>query len=52
MVRGRDIYLHLPAGFGKTTLTVDYFQKCLETTATTRNLNTVTRLVELSRRQC
>ena len=51
-VRGRDIYLNLPAGFGKTALTADYFQKCLGTTATTRNWNTVRRLVELSRPRC
>jgi uncharacterized protein (DUF1697 family) len=52
VVHGRDVYLHLPAGFGKTTLTVDYFQKHLETPATTRNWNTVNTLVELSRGRC
>ncbi|MES1255741.1 MAG: DUF1697 domain-containing protein [Acidobacteriota bacterium] len=52
VVRGRDIYLHLPSGAGQTTLSVDYFQKQLGTSATTRNWNTVNRLVDLSRRSC
>lgn len=48
--RGREIYLHLPNGAGRTKLTVDYFERRLGARATARNWNTVTKLLVLARR--
>jgi uncharacterized protein (DUF1697 family) len=47
-VVGRDVYLYIPAGYGETKLTNAFFEKKLGTTATTRNWNTVNKLVELA----
>ena len=47
-VRGRDIYLHLPAGVAKTKLSNAYFDARLATTSTVRNWRTVLKLVELA----
>lgn len=48
-VRGRQIYLRLPNGAGRTKLTVDHFERRLGTRATARNWRTVTKLLELAR---
>jgi uncharacterized protein (DUF1697 family) len=48
-VRGREIYLHLPNGAGRSRLTMDYFEKRLGVRATARNWKTVTKLLELTR---
>jgi uncharacterized protein (DUF1697 family) len=48
-VAGREIYLHLPNGFGRSKLTLDYFERRLGVAATARNWNTVTKLLELAR---
>jgi uncharacterized protein (DUF1697 family) len=47
-VRGREIYLHLPNGAGRSKLTIDYFEKRLGVRATARNWKTLTKLSELS----
>ena len=47
-VRGRDIYLRLPKGAGKTKLTNAYFDSRLATTSTGRNWRTTTKLLELA----
>lgn len=47
-LEGREIYLHLPTGFGRSKLTVDYFERRLEVAATARNWKTVTKLVALT----
>jgi uncharacterized protein (DUF1697 family) len=47
-VRGREIYLHLPNGMGRSKLTIDYFEKRLGVRATARNWKTVTKLVDLT----
>jgi uncharacterized protein (DUF1697 family) len=47
-VEGREIYLHLPNGFGRSKLTIDYFERVLEVRATARNWKTLTKLVELT----
>jgi uncharacterized protein (DUF1697 family) len=47
---GREVYLHLPNGFGRSKLTIDYFERRLGLRATARNWNTLLRLRELSRR--
>ena len=46
-VRGRQIYLHMPNGMGRTKLTNDYFDRGLRTVSTVRNWNTVRKLSEL-----
>jgi len=39
----------MPNGFGRSKLTVDYFERRLGLAATARNWKTVTKLVELTR---
>lgn len=46
---GRDLYLHLPNGAGRTKLTIDYLERTLGVRGTQRNWNTVLRLVALAR---
>lgn len=46
-VRGREVYLRLPNGAGRTRLTNDYFDAKLATVSTGRNWRTVTTLFEL-----
>ena len=45
---GRELYLHLPAGFGQTKLTNAAIEKALSVRATQRNWNTVMRLAEMA----
>jgi uncharacterized protein (DUF1697 family) len=47
IVRGREVYLHLPNGVARSKLTNDYFDSKLATTSTGRNWRTVTKLFEL-----
>ena len=47
-LQGREIYLRLPNGAGRSKLTVDYFEKRLGVRATARNWRTLTKLVELT----
>jgi uncharacterized protein (DUF1697 family) len=46
-VRGREVYLRLPAGMARTKLTNAYFDAQLATTSTGRNWRTTARLLEL-----
>jgi uncharacterized protein (DUF1697 family) len=46
-VRGREIYLQLPNGMGRTKLTNNYFDSRLKTVSTARNWRTVTTLCEM-----
>ena len=46
-VSGREIYLHMPNGMGRTKLTCAYFDSRLSTIATARNWATVLRLLEM-----
>lgn len=48
-VRGRDVYLHLPNGVGRTKLSNAYLDSKLGTTSTLRNWRTVLKLVELTK---
>lgn len=48
-VLGREIYLHIPAGFADTRLTNAYFDTALATVSTFRNWRTVLKLIEMSR---
>ena len=47
-VVGREVYLHLPGGYGRSKLSNAFFEKQLEVAATSRNWNTVTKLAELA----
>jgi uncharacterized protein (DUF1697 family) len=47
-VRGREIYLHLPNGAGRSKLTLDYFEKRLGARGTARNWRTLNKLIELT----
>jgi uncharacterized protein (DUF1697 family) len=49
IVRGREIYLSCPGGYGRTKLTNAFFERQLDVRATTRNWKTVTTLRELAR---
>lgn len=46
-LRGRELYLHLPNGVGRTKLDNGYLERTLGTTTTVRNWRTVTTLVEM-----
>jgi uncharacterized protein (DUF1697 family) len=46
-VRGREVYLSLANGVGRTRLTNDYLDRTLGTTSTLRNWNTVLKLASL-----
>jgi uncharacterized protein (DUF1697 family) len=45
---GREIYLHLPNGSGRTKLTIDYFERRLGVRATARNWRTLQKVLELA----
>jgi uncharacterized protein (DUF1697 family) len=47
-VDGRQVYLWCPNGVGRSKLPKDFFAKRLSVSATARNWNTVTKLVELT----
>jgi uncharacterized protein (DUF1697 family) len=47
-VSGGEIFLYYPEGSGRTRLTLDYFERRLGTAGTSRNWNTVLKLVELT----
>ncbi|MCI0629022.1 MAG: DUF1697 domain-containing protein [Phycisphaerales bacterium] len=48
LVRGREIYLNLPKGVGKTKLTNGYFDSALGVTSTMRNWRTALKLLEMA----
>jgi uncharacterized protein (DUF1697 family) len=47
-VKGREVYLHLPNGAGRTKLTLDYLERRLGVAGTQRNWNTLLKLIELA----
>ena len=49
-LEGRELYLHLPNGAGRSKLTLDYLERVLGVRGTQRNWNTLLRLLELARR--
>jgi uncharacterized protein (DUF1697 family) len=48
-VLGREVYLRLPNGLGRSKLTIDWFERGLGVRATARNWNTLRKLIELTR---
>ena len=49
VTKGRIIYGHSPEGLGKAKMNNNFFESKLKVTATTRNLNTVKALIEMTR---
>ena len=47
-VKGREVYLHTPKGYGRSKLSNAYFERQLGVAGTTRNWNTVRKLAELA----
>jgi uncharacterized protein (DUF1697 family) len=47
-VAGRELYLRLPNGAGRTKLTLDYLERILGVRGTQRNWNTLLKLIDLS----
>ena len=47
-VAGREIYLSLENGAGRTRLTLDWFERGLRVTGTQRNWNTLLKLIDLT----
>jgi uncharacterized protein (DUF1697 family) len=45
---GKEIYLFIPGGYGRTKLSNDFFEKKLKLSATTRNWKTINRLLEIA----
>lgn len=46
---GENIYLFCPGGYGNTKLTNNFFESKLKINATTRNWNTINKLMELAK---
>ncbi len=51
-VAGREIYLHVPNGMGRSKLTNAYFDAKLSTICTARNWATVLKLAEMAAKSC
>jgi uncharacterized protein (DUF1697 family) len=49
-IAGREVYLHCPSGYGRTTLTNAFWERRFATAATTRNFKTVRALAEMAGR--
>jgi uncharacterized protein (DUF1697 family) len=47
-VIGKEVYLYCPGGYGETKLSNTFFENKLKVTATTRNWNTVNKLMEIA----
>jgi uncharacterized protein (DUF1697 family) len=45
---GREVYVHCPGGYGNTKLSGTFIERRLKAVSTTRNWNTVTKLLELA----
>ena len=48
IIKGKEIYLHIPNSYGETKLSNKFFENKLKVSATTRNWNTVNKLLELA----
>jgi uncharacterized protein (DUF1697 family) len=48
LIIGKEVYLCVPNGYGETKLSNNFFEKKLKVNATTRNWNTVRKLLELA----
>jgi uncharacterized protein (DUF1697 family) len=48
IIKGKEIYLHIPNSYGETKLSNKFFENKLKVSATTRNWNTVNKLFEMA----
>lgn len=48
LINDTEIYLYCPHGFGQTKLTNTFFERRLNVNATSRNLRTINKLIELA----
>ncbi len=48
VIKGKEIYLYYPGGYATTKLTTNYFERKLKVVMTTRNWNTVEKLMEMA----
>jgi len=48
VIRGKDVFLHCPDGYGRTKLNNAFFERQLGVRATTRNWNVVSALADLA----
>lgn len=48
IIKDKEVFLHTPAGYGETKLSNNFFEKKLKVKATTRNWNTVNKLLEMA----
>ena len=48
IIIGKEIYLHCPIMYGKSKISNNFFEQKLKVTATTRNMNTVYKLIEIA----
>ena len=48
VIRGREVYLHCPNGYGRSKLNNAFWEKRAGVAATTRNWRTVTKLLDLA----
>lgn len=48
--KNKAIYLHIPISYGKTKLENNFFEKTLKVKATTRNLRTSNKILEIAER--
>ncbi len=46
-IKGGEIYLHCPNGFGRTKFSINFFERKLKVNCTARNSKTLTRLIEI-----
>ncbi len=49
-ISGKEIYMHFPDGYGRTKLSNNFFESKLKVASTTRNWNTVGRLLEIAKK--
>jgi uncharacterized protein (DUF1697 family) len=48
VIKEKEIYLYFPEGYGRTKLSNNYIEKKLKIAATTRNWNTVNKLMDIA----
>ena len=48
IISGKEVYLYVPNGYGETKISNTFFEKKFKVKATTRNWNTVNKLLELA----
>jgi len=48
MLDGTTIYFYAPYSYGKARMNINFFEKKLKVSATTRNWNTVNKLAKMS----